>query len=60
MRRGSVARRDGALVLRTTLVCVSGVAWVGGIDGVRGAEGPVGDGIVVWMVFGRSGGVRCG
>ena len=59
-RRGGVARRGGALVLRTALVCVAGGAWVGGIDGVRGAEGPVGDGIIVWMVFGRSGGVRCG
>ena len=59
-RRGGVARRDGALILRTALVCVAGGAWVRGINGVRGAEGPVGDGIVVWMVFGRDGGVRCG
>ena len=59
-RRGGVARRDGALILRTALVCVAGGAWVGGIDGVRGAEGQVDNGIVVWMVFERSGGVRCG
>ena len=59
-RRGGVARRDGALILCTALVCVAGGAWVGSINRVRGAEGPVGDGIVVWMVFGRSGGVRCG
>ena len=46
-RQGGVVHRDGALVLRTALVCVAGGAWVGGIDGVRGAEGPVDDGIVV-------------
>ena len=40
-----VARRGGALVLCTALVCLAGGARVGGIDGVRGAEGPVGDGI---------------
>ena len=57
-RRGDVVRRDGALVFRTALVCVAGGARVGGIDVVWGAEVPVGDGIVVWMVFGRSGGVR--
>ena len=38
-RRGGVARRDGALVLRTALVCVARGAWDGGIDAVRGRGG---------------------
>ena len=33
-RRGSVARRDSALLLCTVIVCVAGRAWVGGINGV--------------------------
>ena len=59
-RRGGVAHRGGTLVLCAAPVCLAGGAMVGGIDGVRDAEGPVGDGIVVWLVFWRSGGVRCG